>query len=85
MGEIDEWEIKRDTHNETLEYYNDMRKLIIITNFLDYFVQQSDNKIHSPAQKSEEFICNTMMLLKNLILITYIPIIALICSSIYVV
>lgn len=65
MGEIDEWEIKRDTHNETLEYYNDMRKLIIITNFLDYFVQQSDNKIHSPAQKSEEFICNTNDALKK--------------------
>lgn len=65
MGEIDEWEIKRDTHNETLEYYNDMRKLIIITNFLDYFIQQSDNKIHSSAQKSEEFICNTNDVLKK--------------------
>lgn len=65
MGEIDECEIKRDTHNETLEYYNDMRKLIIITNFLDYFIQQSDNKIHSPAQKSEEFICNTNDVLKK--------------------
>ena len=43
MGEIDEWEIKRDTHNETLEYYNDMRKLIIITNFLDYFNRTTDN------------------------------------------
>lgn len=65
IGEFDEWEIKRDTHNETLEYYNDMRKLIIITNFLDYFVQQSDNKIHSPAQKSEEFIYNTNDTLKK--------------------
>lgn len=65
MGEIDEWEIKRDTHNQTLEYYNDMRKLIIITNFLDYFIQQSDNKIHSPAQKSEEFICHTNDVLKK--------------------